>query len=204
MYHVSAQGVDERMISVHYYYKHTHTRTHIHRTPTPQRKHTQTHAHTHTNTRTHKHTHTHTHKHTHTHTHMRAHTHTFHIGSHSTSVYFCPTILIKHYKQKGRVPVAVSSMAWVDYTLEDQQRRRIWSSSESTSGPLQLALQCCCFILSSILSQPVKVSNPACCVLLNALQCCCLCAVRQSSLMFSDDLILCSVVASVHRSSLSQ
>ena len=29
MYHVSAQGVDERMINIHYYYKHTIKTTEI-------------------------------------------------------------------------------------------------------------------------------------------------------------------------------
>ena len=44
MYHVSAQGVDERMINVHYYYyyirmcTHAHTHTHTHTPPLPPPK----------------------------------------------------------------------------------------------------------------------------------------------------------------------
>ena len=83
MYHVSAQGVDERMINVHYYklsstplggldlvsvsaprvtHIHTHTRTHA-------RTQTRTHARTHTNT------HARTHARTHTQTQNLAHAH---------------------------------------------------------------------------------------------------------------------------------
>ena len=68
MYHVSAQGVDERMINVHYYYNNINDNNSLVITHHPGKSRIAY--------ASHLNTHTHTHTHTHAHTQTLSHTHT--------------------------------------------------------------------------------------------------------------------------------
>ena len=70
MYHVSAQGIDERMINVHYYYDHlflanVHNHIPLHKIKAGDKMLMLSFSNTNTHTHIHVYTHTHTHIHIH-------------------------------------------------------------------------------------------------------------------------------------------